>query len=265
MNTLAALFPDENFRFHLGLQRGEPAEFFAARDTTGRVLAERRRWLATDELRYARLLPGGEALLGETLELAKIWGAAIPAGSESLVGLGGGLEPDMLLMAPDGQGEHRLCGGVLCFPTSWALEEKLGQPMSFIHGPVPGLNQAMGPQIGQFLARLKPGTAYFRHNWGLAAVDELNLHPALRRPRPALPLDPARLWLRVEHQALLALPSGSGLVFGIRIELMPVETVRAHATAAAGLKRALETMPAAMADYKGIGDVRLPLANWLTA
>lgn len=263
MSALATLFPDENYRFHLGLQRGEPAAFFAPRDVSGRVLAERRHWLATDAARYARLLPGYEPLLAETVALAKSWGAAVPVTGDALAGLGGALEPDILLLTPDGGGEHRLVGGVLCFPTAWSLEEKLGQHMGFIHGPVPGLNAAMGAQIGQFLSRLKPGAAYFRQNWGLAAVAALNLHPALQRPRPTLPLNPAQLWLRVEHQALLALAGGGGLVFGIRIELVPIEAVRSDWPAAAGLKRALETMPAAMAEYKGIAAIRQPLADWL--
>ncbi len=265
MNTLAALFPDEPYRFHLGLQRGDPAKFFSAQDPSGAILAERRRWLATDPSRYARLLPGNEARLAEMLQLAKTWGIACPSEGDALGNLGGAMEPDWLLLAPDERGEYRLGGGALCFPTAWALEEKLGQTMDFIHAPVPGLNQALGPQVGQFLTRLKSGPAYFRHNWGLAAVADLNLHPALARPRPALPLDPGQLWLRVEHQALLALPSGRGLLFGIRIELIPLTQVRVHESAAVGLRRALVTMPEAVADYKGISAIRGALADWLGA
>lgn len=263
MNPLAALFPDENYRFHLGLQRGEAADFFAPRDPTGRILAERRHWLEADTARYAQMQPRYEPLLAEAVALAGAWGATIPAGGDGLRNLGAALEPDILWLAPDAAGESRLVGGVLCFPTGWALEEKLGHDLAFIHGPVPGLNQAMGPQIGQFLRRLKPGAAYLRQNWGLAATDALNLHPALQRPRPATPLNPTQLWLRVEHQALLALPSGTGLIFGIRIELVPITTVRQDVTAAAGLKRALETMPPAVAGYKGIAAIREPLAAWL--
>jgi len=261
VNTLARLFPEGDYRFHLGLQRGEPAEFFASRDQTGTLLAERRRWLAETPKRYAGILPGGEDAAAETLRLSAEWG--VPPQS-SLIALGGVLEPDLLLMVPDAKGVMRLQAGVLCFPTSWALEEKLGRTMEFIHGPVPGLNDAMGGQITQFLGRLKPGAAYFRQNWGIAATAELNMHPVLQRPRPGRPLDPAALWLRVEHQALLALPSGRGLIFGIRIELIPLTAVRADASAAAGLRRALLSMPDAMGAYKGIGEICLPLAQWLT-
>jgi hypothetical protein len=52
-SSLAELFPDGDYRFHLTLRRAEPRDFFAPRDDSGRVLAERRRWLESDPERYA--------------------------------------------------------------------------------------------------------------------------------------------------------------------------------------------------------------------
>lgn len=263
MTQLTALFPDENYRFHLGLRRGDPADFFAAKDGTGRLLAERRRWLAADPNRYARLLPGNETLLNSTILLADRWGAKLPADGSDLLGLGTRLEPDFLLLAPEAGGEITLRGGVLCFPSSWALEDKLGRTIDFIHSPVPGLNEALGDQIRQFFGRIKPGDAFSRQNWGLAAVDEMNMHPALGRPRPVEPLVPSQLWLRIEHQLLMALPAVEGWLFGIRIELVGLEAVQLDLAAAAGLRRALATMSERMADYKGVSGVRGPLLDWL--
>jgi hypothetical protein len=127
---------------------------------------------------------------------------------------------------------------------------------------VPGLNPALGPQIQQFLARLKPGVAFFRDNWGIAATDELNLHPARRVPPPVSPAALERLWLRVEHQALLALPQSRGVVFGIRIALHRLDGL-AGTTAGAGLRRSLETMPAQLAAYKRLDVIREELARLL--
>jgi hypothetical protein len=129
--------------------------------------------------------------------------------------LGAALEPDVLLLGPGVDGGFRLWGGALCFPTGWALEEKLGQPMDFIHGPVPGLNAALEASIEQFMTRLKPGFAYLRDNWGIAASDELNLHPERGLAAPTLPVALERLWLRVEHQALVALPKTRGRIVSI--------------------------------------------------
>lgn len=265
MSSLAALFPAGEHRFQLGLQKTEPAEFFGPRDPTGGILAERRRWLLEDAPRYARIQSGAEGLMEETRRLVNKWGFLGMEAVEPLLGLGAGLEPDLLWLASDESGTHRLRGGVLCFPTGWALEEKLGQTMDFIHGPVPGLNQTVGLQISQFLTRLKPGTACTRLNWGLAATSELNLHPARAFPRPSLPLNPPGLWLRVEQQMLFALPSGLGLLFAIRIELIGVEHVREDRVAAAGLSRALRSMPEALAAYKGLDAIRDELSGWLIA
>ena len=132
--------------------------------------------------------------------------------------------------------------------------------MDEIHGVVPGLNAALGASIRQFLQRLKPGMAWLRANWGIAASDELNLHPARALPPPALPLDLTRLWLRVEEQALVALPRTQGVVFGIRIAPHRLDVVVAQREIAAGLRQALLTMPAAVAEYKRLAEIRGPLA-----
>jgi hypothetical protein len=144
----------------------------------------------------------------------------------------------------------------LCFPTGWALEEKLDHPLDFIHGVVPGLNAALASPIHQFLAKLKPGIAFLRDNWGLTATDELNLQPARRIPPPAPPVALDRLWLRVEHQALVALPRSGGVLFGIRIALHRLDGVARDGAAAAGLRRALATMPGELAAYKRIDRIR---------
>jgi len=254
VTPLADLFPDGDYRFQLALRRGELHEFFRAQDASGRLLTERAKWLAEDPARYAALLPEGEPLLAEVAELAAAeWG--IPR-TNSVHELGAVLEPDFLLLSPDEIGAFRLRGGALCFPTGWSLEEKLGHTLDFIHGPVPGLNAALASPISQFLARLKPGLAFLRDNWGLVTTDELNLHPALQVPPPSPPAALDRLWLRVEHQALVALPRTGGVLFGIRIALHRLDRVALDPAARAGLRRGLASMPPEVATYKRLAAVR---------
>jgi dimethylamine monooxygenase subunit A len=258
-SSLAELFPDGDYRFHLTLRRGEPRDFFAPQESTGHVLAERARWLAKDPERYAAVLPEGEPLLSEFRELAATWGVPSPvaagaAGSsaiETLRHLGATLEPDVLFLSADPDGRFRLRGGALCFPTGWSLEEKLGHTLDFIHGIVPGLNPALGASIHQFLSKLKPGAVFLRDNWGIAASPELNLHPARGIAPPGVPIALDRLWLRVERQALMTLPRTRGIVFGIRIELHRLDSL-AGTPAAAGLSRALTTIPLELAVYKRV-------------
>ncbi len=250
--SLAALFPEGDYRFHLTLRRGEPADFFRPWDATGAVLAERRRWLAETPARHAALQPEGAAVLAEWAEMAADWGLPAP---KTVGELGANFEPDILLLAPGADGAFRLRGGALCFPTGWALEEKIGHPLDFIHGVVPGLNAALASPIQQFLAKLKPGVAFLRDNWGLAATDALNLHPARRVAPPAPPVALERLWLRVEHQALVALPRTGGIVFGIRIALHRLDDV-ARDPVAPRLAQALASMPEEVAAYKRLDAIR---------
>jgi hypothetical protein len=265
--SLAELFPDDDYRFHLTLRRAEPREYFAPSPASGAVLAERVRWLEHDPAAYAAIRPEGAAALREFAEMAAPWvgdGKSLADGTlaalEQLKRLNGALEPDLLFLSADAEGQFRLRGGALCFPTGWALAEKLGHTMEFIHGVVPGLNQALAGPIQQFLSRLKPGTAFLRDNWGITATDELNLHPSRGIPGPDLPTSLQRLWLRVEHQALMALPVSRGIVFGIRIALHRLDRVAATPQGKS-FRRALATMPPDVVEYKRLHRIRDYLLN----
>jgi hypothetical protein len=265
--SLAELFPDGDYRFHLTLRRAEPREFFGACDSSGAVRAERTKWLDANPTRYAAILPEGEPVLREFAAMASAWipdlAEATPAmrATELLRRLGCALEPDVLFLTADDEDRFRLRGGALCFPSGWALEEKIGHTLDFIHGVVPGLNGALGGPIHQFLSKLKPGPVFLRDNWGVAASEELNLHPARSIAGPELPaLD--RLWLRVEHQALMALPVSRGLVFGIRIAHHRLDGI-AGGPHARSLRRALATMPPELVAYKRLDCVRDYLLNVL--
>lgn len=258
-SPLAELFPAGDYRFHLTLRRGEPELFFRPQDSSGAILAERARWIAASPARYAAMGAEGEAVRAEFATMAAGWGT--PCGS-TIQSLGLALEPDVLLLSADGDGDFRLRGGALCFPTGWALEEKLGHTLDFIHAAVPGLNTALAAPIRQFLSKLRPGVAFLRDNWGITASDELNRHPSRQLAPPAMPVALERLWLRVEHQALLALPQSGGIVFGIRIGLHRLDAV-AQGPAGHDLRRALASMPAEMAVYKRLDLIREKLSALL--
>jgi dimethylamine monooxygenase subunit A len=268
--SLAELFPEGDHRFHLTLRRCEPREFFAPRDASGELLAERARWLATDPQGYAGALSPAEPMLREFGKCARQWGVEMKGEGDGqfetvdgmIVKWGAAFEPDLLFLSADANRAFRLQAGALCFPTGWALREKLGQTLESIHGIVPGLNPALGVSIQQFLSKLKPDVAYLRDNWGIAASEERNLHPARGISAPQLPAVLDRLWLRVERQALVALPQSGGVLFGIRIELHRLDTL-ANTPAGAGLRRALATMPAELATYKRLDAIRPQIVGML--
>lgn len=257
----AGLFPPGPHRFRLTGGRIDPAEFFLAREPSGALLAQRRRWLDEAPERHAAMQPEGNGAWREFLALAAGWrwaGGVSVSTAWDLREAGGQLEPDILILTSDAGGSFRLRGGALCFPTGWALTGKLGATLEEIHRVVPGLNAEVGAAVTRLLAGLKPGVAYGRDNWGIAASGELNLHPERRIAPPRLPVDLSALWLRVEHQALVGLPESEGVAFGIRVMLHRLDTL-AGTPAGRGLRRALEALPADLAAYKRLDQVRAEL------
>ena len=241
------LFPDEDYRFHLTLRKGNLVEFFAA--TNSKVRAERRRWFTDGSQRFARAEEASGAATAELEAIAAEWGFIHEAGMprrelvERVRILGCALEPDFMLLTRETDAQFVLRAGAVCFPSSWALSDKMGRSVDDIHGQVPGLNPALKATIGQFLGRLKPGSPYERANWGLAATPELNMHPSLERPRLLAPIDLANVWLRIEDQIFAALPVSGCLLFGIRLRIVPLSAIVGESRLKSGFRRALETMP----------------------
>ncbi len=257
--ALKELFADQDFRFQLTLRRSDLREFFQPRNPA--ALEERRRWLDGDCDLYAATTPDAGPLVAQMQSLAASWSIPVPTEPtandvhSSLIRLGKAFEPDLLLLQPDAGGEFVLKAGVVCFPSSWALTEKIGRPLDAIHATVPGLNPSIGTAISTFLERLKPGIAYERSNWGIAATPELNLHPSLNRPRLKPPLDPDRTWLRIEDQVLSRMPDGESLLFGIDLRIIPIQEALHDPAIRKGFHRAMLTMPAGLAAYKGLTPV----------
>ena len=262
---LAELFPDEDYRFHLTLRKGDLAEFFNGSESG--ALDERRQWLDRDPARYAAMTPAAGPLLEEMVA----WAAASVGGADSLraspaeaalESLGRALVPDFMLLARDGDA-FRLQAAMVCFPSSWEPAAKVGLDLDAIHQVVPGLNAGLGATIGQFLGKLRPGVVYERANWGLAATPERNLHPALGRPRLVLPLDVGKIWVRIEDQILGVLPRTGAILFGIRLRNIPLGEILAESVLRRGFRRALATLPEELSVYKGLAAVRTDLVERL--
>ena len=266
--TLTEILPDEDCQFTLRFGRGEPAAFFAASTRHAEVLAQRRHWLRAEPNTYAALLAEGVDLLEETADLAREWNGFTPASAaqspwEECLELGKFWEADYLLLKCAAGGEIRLCGGCLCFASSWRLRDKIGKPIEVVHAAAPGLNDSIDSAIHKCLAGLKPGVAGLRQEWGLSRSPELNQHPDRNLPRLDASVHQDEVWLRVEHQALVALPLSKGILFGIRIVNHPLAEVKADPLASARLCRGLETMPETVAVYKGIAPARHRLLELL--
>lgn len=275
MRNWSQTIPDGNHRWMMGVRsEGNAQTFFTAQDNSGTMLKERCRWLDESPEVYAALQPEAQGALYETWKLACSWGfeltcdaqatAPVPqAPGETLLTLGRVWEPDIVWMHPDSNGTYRLTGGVVCFPSSWALREKLGRPMAEVHAPVPGLNEALGRQIDTFLHRTSPGAVWRRENWSLSRDGELNHHPSRQRPRLDATITVQEVWLRLEHQLLMKLPQSGSVLFGIRIEVVPVSELMQDMEATTRLARLVATMSEEAAAYKGLATAREALLGLL--
>jgi len=159
--------------------------------------------------------------------------------------------PDFLLLRRDGN-EFRFVGGAVCFPSGWDPAEKLGRTVMEIHGPVPGLNEALGARIGKFLGGMLPGQVFERENWGLAATGALDLHPGVGAPKLPSGAPDTEVWFRLEEQAFVGLPGGEVLLFLIHVRTWLLVEVLEATGAQVGLDRMLSSMPADVAAYKGL-------------
>lgn len=261
--NLTEILSDKDFGLRMRFEREEIASFFKPTIAHESVIVERRKWLASEPEKYSALLPDGVDLLDETIQLA-ISLETLPETvsfsdlkpQDRCKYLGELWEADFLLMKPDQEGVFRLYCGCLCFPSHWDLHDKLGQPMATIHEPVPGLNETLGRQIDGFLQRIKPGTSWERANWGLSRTPELNLHPSRKLPRLDSTIALDDVWFRLEQQSLVALPTSGGILFGIKLVIIPMPEIKADPAARQGMIRALQTMPEPMAKYKGLSTAR---------
>ncbi len=262
-------FPDADHRWAMGLRRGEACEFLAPTESSASVCAERHHWLSTEPNTYAVLTTDAEPALAETVTFARSLGFAVPHEQSSreqspfdqLLSLGRVWESDFVWLVADETGTRRVAGGVVCFPSHWDLSEKVGRTLSETHSVVPGLNEALDRQIETFLDRIVPGDAWLRENAGFSRSPDFNQH--IKRPRTRLDASVTvdEVWIRLEHQMLLKLPVTHSILFGIRVQVVPLRQVLKTPYAATAMTRLLSTISPEAADYKGLSAARETIRN----
>lgn len=190
-------------------------------------------------------------------------GVDVDLGDGHGVSVAGRLVPDdvLVLAGPD----HRLIAASVTGPNRWRLAEKIGEPLTAIHHPVPGYAETLAAPVGRVLDGLRPDRPMVRRNWAI------NDDPAVFQPvgAPAPDLRPdevgACLWLRVERQSVRRLPRTGVVVFTIRTRVWPLAALGDPGATgvAAGLATALEALPDDLAAYKSLTRHRGPVLEWL--
>lgn len=168
------------------------------------------------------------------------------------------VQDDLLLLERDEQ-HWRLVAASLSFPSSWVLQDKIGQALDRIHEPVPGFGPATRP--AQIMARmfdaLRPDSPMIRWNWSLYGDDRL-YHPRSSDPDQPRFGEGARadpVYLRVERQTLRKLPRTGAIAFTIRINLVSLDHLSRQPDAAelaAQLQGEVVALSAEQLAYKGL-------------
>lgn len=137
------------------------------------------------------------------------------------------IEEDILIMLknPDTEeyDEYVLRAVVSLFPNGFNPADKLNQPLTAIHGPVPGYVEKLQRSMNKFFSKIKPFEFIVRNNWALQTHTNICAPTGSHaKPEEALtihPLFPAELdfnkcFFRVEKQCFTRLPeTGADLMF----------------------------------------------------
>ncbi|TFL19651.1 heme-dependent oxidative N-demethylase family protein [Jannaschia formosa] len=203
-------------------------------DAYGAQMAEKARLMAQRRAAVMQVLPGAGDALAELLETVlrdlpanfarRGGGVVCPDGREvatdgaPLEVIGQLIQEDVLLLRKQGA-EHVLIAGLLCFPASWTLAEKIGRPLTAIHGPVPVYDAGLAARVQRLFDLARPGQPVWRAN-ALAYAEAALFHP---RTEAAPRVDAVPRFLRSERQTILSLPRSDAAVFAVHTWVVPFE------------------------------------------
>jgi dimethylamine monooxygenase subunit A len=181
--------------------------------------------------------------------------------------LAGRLVQEDLCLIQNGVDGPVFTAASLCFPSRWRLLDKIGRPLSAVHGPVPLYADRLAKPVDRFMRHVRPGHIASRLNWSL--LDD----PALFQPDGKWRVETSaeitaenagsRVFLRVERQTLRRLPVTQAVVFGIRVHVYPLSRVIERPDRAAALAAAVRALPAEIQHYKSLRPFRTALLGWL--
>lgn len=176
---------------------------------------------ALEELRGMVLaaLPAG--FVRDGAEVVRPDGLRVPVEGPPFEVLNRLLQEDLLILEKQGD-EHVLTAGLLCFPASWTLAEKIGCPLRRIHRPVAPYDTDVAHRVQRLFDRVPSGRAMWRMNaLGYAEA-------ALHQPKSeASPRDEAGAvrYLRSERQTVLRLTRTGAILFAVHTWVVPLDAL----------------------------------------
>lgn len=173
--------------------------------------------------------------------------------------LGLAVQEDLVLVQRGHDDTDRVLAVQVCFPSNWRPETILGWDFRAIHGPVPDFADRPDTARSLAAAMIERGP-YVRFVWTLCADAELDHHPEWGSRVPWSEVC-RHGWLRVERQITVPLTTEQAAIFVIRTYRTAFEQLRPAQRKT--LLHAVERMPEAVRDYKGV--LREPVSRALRA
>lgn len=233
-----------------GVQPLDPNDWIVVDDAYGAQMQERACVLANNRPDVLQTLPVADDAIAELLEevMAHLAARNDFGFTGSVCMRPDGIEIDLSELAPFDQlchlvtedfcimqkvgDEHVLSAALLCFPASWTLAEKFGQPLMQIHDPVEEYDSSIAKRVQRLFDAVQVGRPLWRAN-ALRYVD-----PTLFQPRPADARrnrsDPGK-YVRTERQCIVRLPKTDAVVFSIQTRQVHIDDLTVDQ------RRALET------------------------
>lgn len=157
-------------------------------------------------------------------------------------------------------GQYEMAAAAVVFSFS-ELQAKLGQPVKFIHAPVPGYDKHLRRSLDlTFSKLLKVEQPMWRNNWGIAPTGELDapLYGSTgaldSRTIVTVPtVDEIKaMFIKVEYQTIRRLPHSGYLLFTVKTMADSMSALEDVPLAAQCLAASIRGMSPDMRKYKGI-------------
>ena len=129
------------------------------------------------------------------------------------------VQEDILVLVKENN-EHVLKAGVLCFPASWTLGEKMNRSLTSIHSPVSEYDTSLASRVEKMVTNLRPNYNIWRANFLLYDDYEL-FQPRKEKEEKGNPHKTMAKFLRVERQTFSKLKNNEALIFAIHTFVVP--------------------------------------------
>jgi len=142
----------------------------------------------------------------------------------------------------------------ICLPSNWYPENNIGKSFLDVHKVVPGM--ALNKSEGIVKVMMEKGP-FVRFVWTVVFENKLNYHPDL--PRKNFDPDNPTVLVKVERQITIPMPEISGMLFLIRVYLLPLNEVEVKP-----LISSLKSMTPEQKKYKSIDEDYENLIEYLS-